>query len=82
MEIWSLRSIFLKREWKLPRDLIDLDGAEVVALYVLMRRHDLELDARMISLYERLERILHDRLSIEQMENIENLYENEEHPLA
>ncbi|TVR03799.1 MAG: hypothetical protein EA403_06220 [Spirochaetaceae bacterium] len=62
--------------------MIDLDGAEVVALYVLMRRHDLELDARMISLYERLERILHDRLSIEQMENIENLYENEEHPLA
>ncbi len=62
--------------------MIDLDGAEVVALYVLMRRHDLELDERMISLYERLERLLHDRLSIEQMENIENLYENEEHPLA
>jgi hypothetical protein len=56
--------------------MIELDGHDIVALYVLLRTHELELDHRMVALYERLERILHSRLSIEQMENIEKLYEN------
>ena len=55
--------------------MISIDGQDVVALYVLLRRHELELDSRTAALYERLERRLHDRLSIEQMENIETIYE-------
>lgn len=55
--------------------MISIDGQDVVALYVLLRKHEMELDSRMGALYERLERRLHDRLSIEQMENIETIYE-------
>ena len=56
--------------------MIELDGREIIGLYVFLRDHEGELDNRMVSLHERLERILHNRLSIEQMENIEKLYEN------
>lgn len=55
--------------------MMSIDGQEVVALYVFLRRHETELDARSLALYERLERQLHKRLSIEQMENIETIYE-------
>ncbi|TVQ39806.1 MAG: hypothetical protein EA384_04340 [Spirochaetaceae bacterium] len=55
--------------------MISIDGQDVVALYVLLRKNELELDNRMAALYERLARQLHGRLSIEQMENIETIYE-------
>ena len=55
--------------------MMSIDGQEVVALYVFLRQHETELDTRTLALYERLERQLHNRLSIEQMENIESIYE-------
>lgn len=55
--------------------MISIDGQDVVGLFVFLRRHEMELDTRLVALYERLERQLHSRLSIEQMENIETIYE-------
>ena len=55
--------------------MISIDGHQMVGLFVFLRRHEMELDTHLVALYEKLERHLHSRLSIEQMESIETLYE-------
>lgn len=57
--------------------MVSIDGQELIGLFVFLRRHEMELDPRLIALYEKLERHLHGRLSIEQMESIETLYEQD-----
>lgn|GEM_PF-2651767 len=59
-----------------------LDSAELVAIYVLLRRHEQDLDERLLLAKEHIEDTLYERLSIEEMENIETLYDEGKNPLA
>jgi hypothetical protein len=53
-----------------------LSGAEIVALYVFLRGRQADLDERLAGVYDRLERYLYDRLSIEEIEQIDRIYKN------
>ena len=55
----------------------ELSPSETLGLYILLRRREEELDEAMVALFDRLERYLYDRLSIEQIERIETMYEDE-----
>jgi hypothetical protein len=53
----------------------NLSGRETMGLYLFLRQREEELDDTLYSLYVRLQRLLYERLSIEDMEQIEKLYE-------
>jgi hypothetical protein len=52
----------------------DLEGKEAVGLYLFLRRHEEELDTATLSVLNRLEQELFRRLSIEDMEHLEQRY--------
>jgi hypothetical protein len=56
---------------------IELAGRRAVGLYLLLRRHEDELDGHTLAVLNDLERELFERLSIEDMERIEELYAGE-----
>jgi hypothetical protein len=52
-----------------------LSDRELVGLYLQLRRDEDGLDDTLFSLYTRLQRLLYEELSIEEMESLENLYQ-------
>jgi len=61
--------------------LIELKGLRVAGLYLLLKSKDSELDANMSELGEDIEAYLYDRLSIEEMEELQKLYEKSDRTL-
>jgi hypothetical protein len=54
---------------------MELSGRETMGMYLFLRKREDELDETLYGLYVRLQRLLCEQLSIEEMENIANLYE-------
>jgi hypothetical protein len=52
-------------------DRVELTELEEADLYVMLRRHDRELTARLENVRDRLERYLYQRMSIAEMEALE-----------
>lgn len=69
---WSSR--YSPRERGAERDM-ELSGRETMGMYLFLRKREDELDETLYGLYVRLQRLLCEQLSIEEMENIANLYE-------
>ncbi|HAK45027.1 MAG TPA: hypothetical protein DCO79_03785 [Spirochaeta sp.] len=61
--------------------MIELKGLRVAGLYLLLKSKDSELDANMSELGEDIEAYLYDRLSIEEMEELQKLYEKSDRTL-
>lgn len=55
-----------------PGDQVELTETEEVELYVLLRRCDRGLPASLETVRSRLERILYQRMSIAEMEELES----------
>ncbi len=51
-----------------------LTEREVIGIYLLLKKHETELDETLESVEERIETLLFDNLSIEQFEELERLY--------
>jgi len=56
--------------------MISLRGKQLVALYLLMQRNEEELDQTLQVLFHKIQQDLFTELSIEEMENLEDLYKN------
>jgi hypothetical protein len=54
--------------------MIDINEREAAGIYLELRKHDGELDLTLCRLLTRLEKELYARLSIQQLENLEELY--------
>ena len=54
---------------------MELNGKETMGLYLFLNKREEELDEHVYGLYVRLQRLLYEQLSIDQMEQIEKLYE-------
>jgi hypothetical protein len=55
--------------------MIHIRGRELVGLYLMLKREDSYLDETLSSLLDRIEAYLYQNLSIDQMEELEDLYE-------
>lgn len=55
--------------------MIALHGNELIGVYLLLKHHEPEGDEPLVDLMQRIETYLYQRLSIEEMEQIEYLYE-------
>jgi len=53
---------------------VTLEGKEIVAVYLLLKRGEPALDATLTSVRSRIERMLYSALSIEEFENLEKIY--------
>ena len=51
-----------------------LQGREVLAVYLMLKDREQELDETLLQLLNRLERGLYQELTIDEFENIRNLY--------
>ena len=56
--------------------MISLRGKQLVALYLLMQSNEEELDQTLQVLFHKIQQDLFTELSIEEMENLEDLYKN------
>ncbi len=54
--------------------MIEITGFRAAGLYLFLKGKEAELDAEMGNLVSEIEGYLYDRLSIEEMENLEKLY--------
>ncbi len=57
--------------------MISIENTQIVALYLLLKRHEEELDRNLQVLYHNIQRELFSVLSIEEMESLEELYKND-----
>ena len=57
--------------------MITIENSQIVALYLLLKRHEDELDRNLQVLYHNIQRELFSILSIEEMESLEELYKND-----
>lgn len=57
--------------------MIQIGNSQIVALYLLLKRHEEELDRNLQVLYHNIQRELFSILSIEEMESLEELYKND-----
>ncbi|RKX73689.1 MAG: hypothetical protein DRP87_18430 [Spirochaetes bacterium] len=53
--------------------MITIEGKDLIALYLFLNGKELE-DKRLKRLLDRIEKKLYEKLSIEQMENLERFY--------
>ena len=51
-----------------------MSSREIVSLFLFLRARESELDPALSSFHERLSDYLYDRLSIDEMENLKELY--------
>lgn len=51
-----------------------LKGREILAVYLTLKEREAELDETLLQLLDRLERILYQDLTIDEFENIRELY--------
>ncbi len=56
--------------------MITVEGHKIAGLYLFLKEHENLLDKNMQDLHDDIETYLYDILSIEEMENIKSLYEN------
>ena len=56
--------------------MIFLKGKQIIALYLLLQKHEEELDGTLKPLFHTLQRNLFEELSIEEIESLEDLYKN------
>lgn len=56
--------------------MISLSGKQVVALYLMLQKHEEDLDPNLQVLFNRIQGELFTSLSIEEMETLEELYKN------
>ncbi len=61
---------------------VALEGKEIVAVYLLLKRGEPALDATLAAVRSRLERALYSVLSIEELENLERIYATKGNLLA
>lgn len=61
--------------------MIELKGLRIAGLYLFLKKKESELDTNMSELGEEIEAYLYDRLSIEEMEELQKLYENSDRTL-
>ncbi len=54
--------------------MIVLHGQDFVAVYLLLLKNESSLDKNQVHVKHRMEKILFERLSIEEIESIEDLY--------
>lgn len=54
--------------------MVTIDGRDLIGLYLFLKNREPELDMRLRSLLDRMERILFTRLSIDDFENLEEKY--------
>ena len=54
--------------------MVTVDGRDLIGLYLFLKNREPELDMRLRSLLDRIERILFTRLSIDDFENLEEKY--------
>ena len=52
-----------------------LQGSEALGVYFMLKDKESELDKTLLQLLDRLERALYQELTIEEFENIRNLYD-------
>ena len=52
-----------------------LQGREVLGIYFMLKDRESELDETLLQLLDRLERELYQELTIDEFENIRNLYD-------
>ncbi|MGC9311630.1 MAG: hypothetical protein ACP5IA_02975 [Sediminispirochaetaceae bacterium] len=57
--------------------MIQIENSQIVALYLLLKSHEEELDRNLQVLYHNMQRELFSILSIEEMESLEELYKND-----
>ena len=62
--------------------MIKIDGLKVAGLYLQLKNAESEMDSAMVDLLSGIESYLYDRLSIEEMENLEKLYKAGDRELA
>jgi hypothetical protein len=51
-----------------------MNSSEIIGLFLFLRARESELDSNLSSFHERLSEYLYDRLSIDEMENLKDLY--------
>ena len=54
-----------------------LKGREILAVYLSLKDREAELDETLLQLLDRLERILYQDLTIDEFENIHELYKKD-----
>jgi len=54
--------------------MIQIENKQLIALYLLLKRHEEELDRNLQTLYVKMQKELFSVLSIEEMESLEKLY--------
>ncbi len=57
--------------------MIQLEGKDIVGLYLQLKKHEEELDHNLQVLYHTFQRELFSVLSIEEIESIEELYQKD-----
>ena len=62
--------------------MIKIDGLRAAGLYLQLKKTETGLDHQMRDLVSEIEEYLYDRLSIEEMENLEKLYLEKDRNLA
>ena len=53
---------------------LHLSHTELLAMFMLLRRHEAELDARQIDVYDRVTASLYRTMSVAEMEDVESYY--------
>jgi hypothetical protein len=62
--------------------LIELKGLGIAGIYLLLKSKEQELDSRMTDLTDEIESYLYNRLSIQEMEELQQLYTDEDEKLS
>ena len=58
------------------RDRLSLEQAEELGIYLLLKEREPSLDRILLALLNRIERRLYARYSIDEFENIKQIYQN------
>lgn len=56
---------------------MELSDKEIIGLYVLLKKHETDLDPVQWRMFQKLSKILWEKYSIEEVEDIERLYGKE-----
>jgi len=54
--------------------MVHLESMEVTGVYLLLKKYEKELDSTLLSLFNRIESTLYEKLSIEELESLNKLY--------
>lgn len=54
--------------------MISLNGREIVGLHLLLKANEMELDETLQVVLQKTEKVLYEKLSVEELENLSDLY--------